>query len=119
MRVLPLRIEVSHGGSSVLQGPYAVGGFGDRLTCCIVRISSVGSWQKIIGLAPGTLRSESLVKTSCLPTEIDLEVARAGSKRGSRVVANFIAAVGLRRGRRVDVRTDDKAGRGKHGKNGR
>ena len=94
-----------------MQGPYAVGGFGDRLTCCIARISSVGSWQKTIGLAPGTLRSESLIKTSCLPMEIDLEVARAGSKSGSRVVANFIAAVGLRRGCRVDGMTDDKAER--------
>lgn len=59
----------------------------------MARMSSEGSWQKTSGLAPGTSRDPLTMSASCLPTESDFEVAKAGSRSGSRRVTSFIAAV--------------------------
>lgn len=61
-----------------------------------------GSSQKVIGLAPGTLRFPSAINLSCRPNEMDVEVAVAASSKGSKTVANFMAAVEQRECYRVD-----------------
>lgn len=91
--VFPLRTQLATLFLGMLYDSYGVGGFGARLTCWMARMSSEGSWQKTSGLAPGTSREPWTIRASCLPKERDFEVARTGSRNGSRTVTSFIAAI--------------------------
>lgn len=91
--VFPLRNQLATQILSIVYDAYGVGGFGARLTFWMARMLSEGSWQNFSGLAPGTLRDPSTIRVSCLPKETDFEVARTGSRSGSRTVTSLIAAM--------------------------